>query len=169
MRRKHGATNFVRQVARYPFHRGANPATRTTNPTPSKAAWPVSRCYRRIRSCFRPSLPTLGRSARDRSSSLRAVTASRWQPSAGPCSAQPTARRSIAQRVMARAPRVLANGLEPTWLAALRANLIGNFAIASALHEDPRFYVKKGLSFKQFGEVFRATGYSSLAATQDSM
>jgi hypothetical protein len=28
-------------------------------------------------------------------------------------------------------------------------NLIGNFAIASLLHEDPRFYVKKHLSFKQ--------------------
>lgn len=29
------------------------------------------------------------------------------------------------------------------------ANLIGNFAIASLLHEDPRFYVKRGLSFKK--------------------
>jgi hypothetical protein len=28
-------------------------------------------------------------------------------------------------------------------------NLIGNFAIASVMHEDPRFYVKKNLSFKQ--------------------
>ncbi len=28
-------------------------------------------------------------------------------------------------------------------------NLLGTFAIASLLHEDPRFYVKKGLSFKQ--------------------
>jgi hypothetical protein len=29
------------------------------------------------------------------------------------------------------------------------ANLIGNFAIASALHEDPRFYVKRNLTWKQ--------------------
>jgi len=29
------------------------------------------------------------------------------------------------------------------------ANLFGTFLIASALHEDPRFYVKKNLSFKQ--------------------
>jgi hypothetical protein len=28
-------------------------------------------------------------------------------------------------------------------------NMFGTFAIASMLHEDPRFYVKKGLSFKQ--------------------
>jgi len=28
-------------------------------------------------------------------------------------------------------------------------NIFGNFLIASVLHEDPRFYVKKGLSFKQ--------------------
>ena len=28
-------------------------------------------------------------------------------------------------------------------------NLFGTFLLASALHEDPRFYVKKGLSFKQ--------------------
>jgi hypothetical protein len=29
------------------------------------------------------------------------------------------------------------------------ANLFGTFMIASALHEDPRFYVKRNLSFKQ--------------------
>lgn len=29
------------------------------------------------------------------------------------------------------------------------ANLFGTFLIASALHEDPRFYVKRNLSFKQ--------------------
>ena len=29
------------------------------------------------------------------------------------------------------------------------SNLFGNFVIASIMHEDPRFYVKRGLSFKQ--------------------
>ena len=29
------------------------------------------------------------------------------------------------------------------------ANLFGTFAIASVMHEDPRFYVRKGLSFGQ--------------------
>ena len=29
------------------------------------------------------------------------------------------------------------------------SNLFGNFVIASVMHEDPRFYVKKNLSFKQ--------------------
>jgi hypothetical protein len=32
---------------------------------------------------------------------------------------------------------------------ASSANLFGTFLIASALHEDPRFYVKRNLSFKQ--------------------
>ena len=32
---------------------------------------------------------------------------------------------------------------------ASSANIFGTFLLASALHEDPRFYVKKHLSFKQ--------------------
>lgn len=45
------------------------------------------------------------------------------------------------------------------------ANLIGNFAIAAALHEDPRFYVKKGLSFK---ESVKYSAYRLFVTRSDS-
>ena len=38
---------------------------------------------------------------------------------------------------------------------ASSGNIFGTCVLASALHQDPRFYVKKNLSFKQSVGVFR--------------
>ena len=47
-------------------------------------------------------------------------------------------------------------------------NVFGTFLIASVLREDPRFYVKKDLTFKQAVKYMVPLGSFALAATREA-
>ena len=114
-----------------------------------RVASPSFKCCRKNRGFFRTLRRMWSRSGRGRSSSWRPTTVCRCPQSARHWWPPGSARPSIVFQDMGKGSDGYAKRFGANMARSASDNLFGTFLIASVMHEDPRFYVRKGLSLKE--------------------